>query len=328
MKFFDKLKSVFTGKPSVSANVFTDLQALFDVDPDHKIPRDMDYERVSVMTGIVLDGTGSTILGYNPLKVYDDGSIDVNLKGATIELGDLDVHITAIPAAGKPADSVRIYGSTSDPTPVQEQLLTVNRRLQVDANISTSPIIVDDNDVVAAGKTGLPLQLDILYGYDTTAGSWKRVHVSNGGIIVDGLTNGSQATMIVDSLGDIVGTTANALDVNIKSQISGTSVNVYNEVSGVLSGVLTVVTTYTVPGGKTFYLKHIEVSGDSIATVTVVINGVISRKKRVYFNEYNEDFYFPGEGISVPTGQVVQIKAIHNRTTTATFNGTIYGVEI
>lgn len=102
--------------------------------------------------------------------------------------------------------------------------------------------------------------------------------------------------------------------------------NVYNEIASVAASTLTSVVTYTVPAGKTFFLKHIEASGENRATFTVEINATVERKRQTYQPIFNTDFLF--YNLRLSAGDIVTLRVFHTRGTAADFNGTILGNEV
>ncbi len=105
--------------------------------------------------------------------------------------------------------------------------------------------------------------------------------------------------------------------------LSGDIQNVFGSISSVASSTLTDVVTYTVPAGKTFFLLHIEVSGDNIAEYTVDIGGSTEAFKRTYFTHFNEDFEF--KGVEVSESTTIRVKVEHNRTPLGSFEARIVG---
>lgn len=168
----------------------TNLQSIFDNEPVKKIPRDQNVTPISVMAGLVLNPAQDSIDGYNLVNVTDTGAISVDIGGATITAGNLNVQLDA---TGSPADSVLIYGATSANVP--EKLLTVSRRLQVDASLTGAGNVSDDEDgSVVAGQSGILLNLDLLYGYN--GATWERIKATSNRLVVDG----SQVTQPISAV--------------------------------------------------------------------------------------------------------------------------------
>jgi len=106
----------------------------------------------------------------------------------------------------------------------------------------------------------------------------------------------------------------------------------YSEISSVISSTLTVITTYTVPVNKTATLETVNVSGSNIATYTIEKNTNVISKKHTWFNgPMSEVFSFmtsTGGSIQLVAGDIITVKAIHNRPTVGDFNAKIDIIEI
>jgi len=111
----------------------------------------------------------------------------------------------------------------------------------------------------------------------------------------------------------------------------GATVSTFGQVSALASGSETVVASYTVPIGKTFFLQHCEVSGENIAKYSVFVDGIRQSVKRTYWGgSFNEEFLFKddlGRGVEVAATKVVEIKTIHFSPVVGDFDGRILGVE-
>lgn len=125
------------------------------------------------------------------------------------------------------------------------------------------------------------------------------------------------------------------LDVNVLNPSgvsSGTAVNTYNQVTGVVNSVETTITSYTVPAATTSYLQIVEVSGTNIADYKVKLNGsTISRKYTNFGSDLSENFTFSNSsglsGLILGTGDTISVTVIHNRAALGDFNSNILVVE-
>ena len=111
----------------------------------------------------------------------------------------------------------------------------------------------------------------------------------------------------------------------------GTLKSFYNEVTSVAASSLTTVLTYTVPTGKTVFIQKVVTSGTNIAEYSLYLNGVIQDKRRTNFGgDLNAEFGFAETAIGLPVaaGDIILIKAIHNRTFLGDFNARIQVIEI
>lgn len=110
------------------------------------------------------------------------------------------------------------------------------------------------------------------------------------------------------------------------------TINTYNEVAAVLTGVLTTVVTYTAPIGKSTFLQRATAGGTNIASYQIEINGVIIEKRRTYFSSpLTTDFTFLGfseSGLSLNQGDVVRIRAVHDRPDPGDFEANIQTIEV
>lgn len=106
----------------------------------------------------------------------------------------------------------------------------------------------------------------------------------------------------------------------------------YNEIAGLVQGVLTTIVSYTAPIGFTTYLQRGSAGGENIASYQIEINGAIVEKRRTYFSSpLTTDFNFLGfseSGIQLNQGDVVRIRVIHDRPQPGDFEGNIQVIEV
>ena len=103
-----------------------------------------------------------------------------------------------------------------------------------------------------------------------------------------------------------------------------TPVNDFASISSLASASLTTVISYTVPAGKTFYLRMIEFGGGNIATYDVIIDSIPQARRRTYFGgSLSSEFFF--DALTVAAGKVIELKVIHGRPMTADFEGRVLG---
>lgn len=138
-------------------------------------------------------------------------------------------------------------------------------------------------------------------------GEDERVHVK----IVDGTTSPAINQVKVDSNNNLY--TSAIIRQNTDEEV----ISSFNAITSVVSGVNTVLLTYTVPVGKMAYLQKAELSGDNIASYEIYLDGVLSGRKRTYFgSSLNEEFNFEAEnnkGLKLLANTVVVLKVTHNR---------------
>lgn len=105
----------------------------------------------------------------------------------------------------------------------------------------------------------------------------------------------------------------------------------FDAISSIASGILSTISTYTVPFGKKFQLSQIELSGDNIATYEVSKNSSIIARKRTYFGGgLNERCSFLGDsdkGLAFVAGDVLTVSVTHNRPAMGSFESRIVGTE-
>jgi hypothetical protein len=104
------------------------------------------------------------------------------------------------------------------------------------------------------------------------------------------------------------------------------TISTYGEKLGVASGVTELLVS--VVAGANQILGQIVFSGTNIAEYELVINSSTIDKKRTYFGgELNGSFIFP-KGLSLVSGDVVEIYAVHSRPYISDFNARIEIWEI
>ena len=99
---------------------------------------------------------------------------------------------------------------------------------------------------------------------------------------------------------------------------SETLTSQYSEVLGIVSGITTLIGSYTAVSGDK--LQKIEFSGTNIAEYELVIDGVTQDKKRTYFgNSLNGTFDF-NQGLVITAGQEIEVYVVHTRPDLGDFN--------
>lgn len=99
----------------------------------------------------------------------------------------------------------------------------------------------------------------------------------------------------------------------------------YSEVLGVVSGVTTLIGTYTAVAR--IVLPKLNFSGTNIAEYELVIDGVTVEKERTYFGGSLNGVFDFGNGLVIQSGQVIQIFAVHFRPMLGDFNSTMKILE-
>lgn len=109
--------------------------------------------------------------------------------------------------------------------------------------------------------------------------------------------------------------------------------NFYDEVASVPTGTPVSVSTYTVPVGAKAWLLRVEATGGNVATYEVFVNGEKVAKRRTYFGaDLTTEFEFAsapaGKGIPLQAGDVVLLRATHQRPDVCDFEGRIQVLEL
>lgn len=125
--------------------------------------------------------------------------------------------------------------------------------------------------------------------------------------------------------------TDGSLNVNVISTTNGITKNIFNEITGIVNGISTLLVTYTVPVGKKTVLEKIAVSGSNIAKFEVYINSNKIDVQRTYFSSpLNTTFdYSTGNGgYTLSALDNLTITVIHNRPSLGDFEGRIQINEV
>jgi len=205
--------------------------------------------------------------------------------------------------------------------PIDELVDTTGvRRLAVDANISAQDIQVsvdlsptEDGVFIGDPNNGNTLEIE-------SDGS------INTNVEID--AQGGDNIAIHDSQGDELAINPDgSINVNVSTSAPGTPRNVYNEISAVPSGILTTITTYTVPLATSAMLDFVESSGTNIAEFSVEINSSVQAKKRTYYgSNLNTNFLF--NKLTLSAGDVVISRVRHLRPNLGDFESRIVVVEV
>lgn len=140
------------------------------------------------------------------------------------------------------------------------------------------------------------------------------------GIVEITISDTNDSIKIGDGTGDFLAINPDgSINVNV-TQSSGTVKNEYDEVTGVASGVTTVILNYIAP--SITKLISCDFSGTNIAMYSLYINGILSAKKYTYWCNFNERFDFDG-GLVLDPGDIVSIEVLHMRPDVGDFNSNI-----
>jgi len=119
----------------------------------------------------------------------------------------------------------------------------------------------------------------------------------------------------------------NPVPVEIVDDVAvGDLKSIYDESLSVAKNNEIQLVTYTVPTGKTFYLKEVEFSGDNRAKYWVRINTIRNGRQRTWDNHLNGRFNF--YDMELVAGTFIELRMIHQRPQVGDFDGRIIGNEI
>lgn len=118
-----------------------------------------------------------------------------------------------------------------------------------------------------------------------------------------------------------------SIKVEVVDDGDGGSVkNFQGSSSSVPSSTPTTVVSLTVPVGKTFFMKQVEVSSTNRSTWIIKIAGTQEAKKRIWDSRFNETFDF--FGIKLSAGTTIDVIAEHARGSVGDFDARIIGNEV
>ena len=101
--------------------------------------------------------------------------------------------------------------------------------------------------------------------------------------------------------------------------------NIFNKIFSVASGATASIVSFTVPGGKIFFLDLVEFGGENIANYELFIGNSVEAKKRTYFSgPISGEFFF--NSFIVDENIKIELKIQNFRPDTADFEGRILGV--
>lgn len=286
-----------------------------------KISRNLDDNAVAnVIYAGLSDGTDS-------LAINADGSINATINNASIVVTATDLDIRDL---SHTQDSISIGDGTD--------LLSINNDGSINITDNGGSLTVDGT--VAATQSGT-------WDIGTLTSITNDVNIADGGnsITVDdggtSLTVDGTVTVTATDLDirDLSATQDNVaisdgtdtLAVNADGSInvvvaasSGTAVTDYSEAAA-LATLTSSNHDYTASGGA-FEVRRIEVSGESIGTFEILLNGVAKGKIRTSVEEPNAVFNFE-DGTTVADTQVVRVVRTNDSNKTHAFNSTIIGYQ-
>lgn len=197
---------------------------------------------------------------------------------------------------------------------------------------------IDINDTNTGGGGGDAtaanqlIEIALLSSIDTKTPTLGQKPMSGSSPVVIASDQSTVKVNLTDPAGTTVGTPGNPIFVDFPANAARLSINQYNEVLSVVSGITTTIVTYTVPALKQNVLERVSVSGENIALYTVLINGSTIDVQRTYFGgALNTQFEFMSTanlGTILNAGDIVSVTVLHNRPSSANFEGRIQMTEI
>jgi hypothetical protein len=122
-------------------------------------------------------------------------------------------------------------------------------------------------------------------------------------------------------------TLAEPIPVTVTAASESATNNVYNSVPVVVSGVDTLIVSYTIPVGFKGNLLLIEYSGENIARYQVSLNSVVMATRRTYYGSSLSDHFFfatgSGGGLPLVAGDNVSLRVLQVKPSSAAFEGRI-----
>jgi hypothetical protein len=112
--------------------------------------------------------------------------------------------------------------------------------------------------------------------------------------------------------------------IDVEFSVSGTQVNVYNEINSLAGLATSDIINYIIPIGKTFKINNINFSGENKSVFLLSINGITHSKFRTYFNDYNGTFNT--NNLIFNAGDNIKVIAENKRNSVSDYNANIQGV--
>lgn len=120
-----------------------------------------------------------------------------------------------------------------------------------------------------------------------------------------------------------------SINVNIVQSTDSTEniLNIYDEQTGVVSGLETLVVTFTGTPGRLYQLQRVQFTGEQIALYKVYVNGTAIASSRTHHGSgLSGTLEFVGagqEGLPINATDIVELKVLHNRPSIGDFEGRI-----
>lgn len=130
------------------------------------------------------------------------------------------------------------------------------------------------------------------------------------------LGNIHSSVRISDGIDELAINPDGSINVVIPPGAGGIPVNEFSQISSVPAAALTTILTYMVSPPYTGTLFRVEVGGNNVATYEIYINGSIEARLRTWFStSLTQVFEFSSgaSGFKLTTGDIVEVKVIHNR---------------
>lgn len=189
----------------------------------------------------------------------------------------------------------------------------VNNKIRVDAEV-TAVIGSVEVTIDAAGGDNIAISNEVGSNY---------LNINpDGSIDVNANIELDQAT---DSIA--IGDGTNLIDINpdgsinvVVAESALTEKNVFDEVTGIVSGITTEIISYTAITDTK--LISCNFSGTNIAMYSLYIDGNLCAKKYTCWCSLNEQFNFEN-GLPINSGDIVSLEVVHNRPDPGNFNANL-----
>lgn len=141
---------------------------------------------------------------------------------------------------------------------------------------------------------------------------------------------------IEDTAGNPLTSVDGSLNVNITGFTPSANVNqidVYNEVTGVASGIETTVLTYVIGATGVYYLQLISSAASNVTLYMIKRNGIVMDKQYGSWTQYDFEFDYRSNndlsaGFKLTASDVITVTAIHTSPSLASFNARIQLLQV
>jgi hypothetical protein len=148
-------------------------------------------------------------------------------------------------------------------------------------------------------------------------------------IVFDGTISIGEVEIKGSPSGDLLNVNADG-SINVvvtEAPVTGSTVeSLFTAITSVPGGVLTTISTYTVPPGDTAMIEAVKVSGTNIAMYTINVNSTIVDQFYTFYGNLNfyQNYNTPqGSTINLSSGDVLTVTVIHTKPYVGDFNSRV-----